>query len=337
MKSVSLAASKVADPAYCAQKYDVAADNVLFVRLNENDYHATSFLDDRILTPGMEGFWLSRTVAAAPLSGRPLHFIFHTGHVGSTLLSRLMSSFPAVLPIREPLPLRSLADVYDMLETPHAPIDAGSFDERLQFFLRMWSRGFERTERVILKATSTAGRIASTLLGAQPQAKAVYLNVQAEPYIATLLAGANAMVDLKGHAPERSRRLERLLGETPLALHRATAGELAAMAWLAETLAQRAAEGPRVLMLDFERMLASLDETLATVAGHFGIAIPSAQTVAAIMGRYSKGPEHAYSPALRAQLLAQARSAHADELHKGLDWIQRSAKRYPVAARALGR
>ena len=333
---MSPAVPRVADPAYCAQKYDPLADSVLFVRLNEDDYHAASFLDERILSTGTEGFWLARTVAAAQLSapGKPLHFIFHTGHVGSTLLSRLVGA-AAVLPVREPLPLRSLAEMHDTLGTPHALVDATGFDDRLLFFLRLWSRGFARTQSVIVKATSAAGRIAPTLLEACPKAKAVYLNAAAEPYIATLLAGPNAMIDLKGHAQERNRRLERALGEAPLVLHRASAGELAAMAWLAETMAQRIAAGPRVLMLDFERMLGALDETLAIVAAHFGVPVPDAATIAATMSRYSKGPEHAYSPALRAQLLAQARREHAGELREGLDWIQQVAKRYPAAARAL--
>src|SRR3546814_20118484 len=45
--------------------------------------------------------------AAAP---RP-DFIFHIGHVGSTLVSRLLAEVGDALPLREPMLLRALAQV----------------------------------------------------------------------------------------------------------------------------------------------------------------------------------------------------------------------------------
>jgi hypothetical protein len=331
---LSPASTRFLDATHCAQKYDAIADRVLFLRLSEADYRFASFLDDRIVAPGVDGFWAAKAeIDPAPLgAGLPLHFIFHTGHVGSTLLSRLICEHMSVLPLREPLPLRTLAELHDVAGTPHSLFDRAALDERLQLFLRLWARGFAHTRTVILKATSTAGRLAPVLLAARPDAKAVYLNLAAEPYIATLLAGANAAIDLRGHAQERNRRLERLFGEAPLALDRATAGELAAMAWVAETLCQRAVGGPRVLMIDFEDMLGALDATLARVAAHFKVPVPSPSTLVSLMSRYSKGLGHPYSPALRAQLLAQARRDHADELRKGLQWIEDAGKRFAAVA-----
>lgn len=325
------------DPGFLPQKYDHLTDGVLFVRLSEAKIREASFLDDRILAPGIEGFWTPFNDVGAPKQVKPIHFIFHAGHTGSTLLSRLLAT-AGVVPLREPLPLRSLAELHDTLATPHSIFSNDEFTDRLDLFLRLWARGYEATHSVLLKATSTAGRMAPVLLDARPAANAIYVSLSREPYLATLLAGANAMVDLRGHAQERNRRLERLLGEAPLILHRASAGELAAMAWLAETLAQQAAirHAPsRVLALDFEALLDDLDTTLAAAANHLGLPVPPPATVAAIMNRYSKGPEHAYSPALRTQLLAQARHEQAEELRKGLDWLERIAARHAAVAGAL--
>lgn len=327
------------DPGFLPLKYEPLTDGVLFVRLSEIKIREASFLDDRIITPGIEGSWtaFNDVAVGSPTAVKPIHFIFHAGHTGSTLLSRLLAT-PGVLPLREPLPLRRLAELHDALATPHTFFNSDAFAGRLDVFLRLWARGYETTHAVLLKATSTAGRLAPVLLDARPAAKAVYINLSKESYLATLLAGANAMVDLRGHAQERNTRLERLLGEAPLVLHRASTGELAAMAWLAETLAQQAAHRhapDRVLAIDFEALLADLDTTLAAAANHLGLPMPPPAMITAVMSRYSKGPEHAYSPALRKQLLAQARHEQAEELRKGLDWLERMAARHRAAAGAL--
>ena len=62
---------------------------------------------------------------------RPLHFIFHTGHVGSTLVSRLLDETGAVLSLREPSPLRTLAETSDALHLPESRIGQARFDELL--------------------------------------------------------------------------------------------------------------------------------------------------------------------------------------------------------------
>lgn len=337
-------AELAASPAYYPQKYDPVTEAILLVRMDEGAYRSASFLDDRILTPNMQGLWspyaaIEKAIPASQ-NDKPLHFIFHAGHAGSTLLSRLLDEAGPVLSLREPLPLRTLAEAHDIVGSPYSLLSGDDFAKRLEMFLRLWSRGFPATQTVVLKATSSAGRLAPVLLAARPAAKAVYLNLAPEPYLATLLAGANAMHDLKGHAQERCRRIERFLGEPPLVLSAASAGELAAMSWLAEKLTEEraaAAGGARVLSLDFERMLSHLEETMTAAAAHFALPPPDLPSLARspTRMRYSKAPEHGYSPALRAELLTQARREHAVELRKGLDWLDGMVDRYGTVAGLL--
>ena len=133
--------SLAASPDVYLQKVDLARDAALLVQLNESAYRAASFLDDRILAPDVKGGWASlRSVldAAQTLGERkPLHFIFHTGHVGSTLLSRLLDESGCVLSLREPLPLRSLADAHDTLELPESLLSRRDFDALEQALLTM--------------------------------------------------------------------------------------------------------------------------------------------------------------------------------------------------------
>ena len=109
-------------------------------------YRAASFLDDRILTSDVKGSWVSlgSVLDAAQAIGerKPLHFIFHTGHVGSTLLSRLLDESGCVLSLREPLPLRTLADARDVLGLPESLLSSRDFDALEQALLRLWSRGY---------------------------------------------------------------------------------------------------------------------------------------------------------------------------------------------------
>src|SRR6185312_14878666 len=69
---------------------DVGTDSVSLIRLTEMDYERASFLDARIVGPGT----LSRSIPFAELQAaiddatlaESADFVFHIGHVGSTLL-----------------------------------------------------------------------------------------------------------------------------------------------------------------------------------------------------------------------------------------------------------
>lgn len=317
------------------QKLGPALERALIVRMEEADYRAASFLDERMYMRQMEAAWTPVSTLASrmeTIAPRPLHFIFHIGHVGSTLLSRLLDETGEVLSLREPLPLRTLAEAYDF---------GKAHDALLEMFLKLWSRGFPSTRAVILKATSSAARLGVRLMTARPQARAVYLSVAAEAHIATLLAGPYAANDLNGFGPERLSRLKNILGD-PAIVQPKTLGELAAMSWLAERLTQAnlvAAMGARVLAIDFEQFLASMDETLSNVLSHYELdASPdriSALMQSPVLTRYSKAPEQSYSRETRTQLLAQSRENYAGEIRNALDWLETLAQRHAAVAALL--
>ena len=323
-----------ASPDAYPHNLDLAGGRVLVVRLDERGYRNASFLDDRILSPSTQGAWLpgaAVTEASRRVrEPRPLHFIFHTGHVGSTLLSRLLDETGGILSLREPLLLRTLADAHDALGRPDSLLGAPQFEALLDMTLRLWSRGYAGTRAVVVKATSSAGRLAPAILARSPASRAVYLNLRAEPYLATLLGGANSATDLRGHGPGRMRRL--LAGrELPVEpLHALSPGELAALGWLAESLALRQAiaeHGSRVLALDFDAFLADVAGQLARVAGHFGLAAGSAAIASAAAGpvlrQYSKAPQLPYAPGERAARLEESRRENRAEIAKGLAWLER--------------
>ncbi len=343
-------AKLAAGPDVLLHKVDLVRGAVLAVGWSEAGYRSASFLDDRVLGPGVKGAWLSGGAVAGALAGsgpggpglgapgavaarRPLHFIFHAGHVGSTLLSRLLDEVPgfngaaAVLGLREPLPLRTLAEAHDVLGRPDSLLSSAQFEVLLQMLAASWQRGYAHTQAVVLKATSSTTRVGPALLAALPAARAVCLNLAPEPYLATLLAGENAALDLRGHGPERMRRLQARTTSITTPLHALSLGEQAALAWLAEAWSQRELAqqaGPRVLAVDFDELLGNVEGTLAAVLQHFGLDAAAAPLLARspVLTRYSKATEHAYSPGLRQQVLAQARRDQSVELQRGLRWLE---------------
>lgn len=332
------------DPSLFAQKLDLLGQRTLFVRITASEYRQASFLDDRILTPATPATWVSFQDLAAALAGaapsRPIHFIFHAGHVGSTLVSRLLEGAPGVMAVREPLALRALAEVHDGLGSIDSIVGPGQFKSLVHEQMILWGRGYAETRSVIVKATSTAARLGPFLLQHHPTARALYLNLRAEPYLAALLAGENSPIDLRGFAGERARRLKRLGVELPMPLHAMSIGELAAMTWAVERLTEAAiAESAkeRVLSLDFENVLAGPEASLRAICSHFQIGAPEAYFTQIGQNpewrRYAKGPEHPYSPSERAQALTEARTAKAGEIRKGLLWLDAMAARSAPIAR----
>ena len=326
-----------ASPDVYPQKIDLNSLMVLLLQFDAAAYRRASFLDDRILAPNAVGAWASfdRVAEASRVvtDPRPVHFIFHTGHVGSTLVSRLLDETGLVLSLREPLPLRTLAEAHDALGRVDALLSTVQFDHLLATLLRLWSRGYPGNSSVVVKATSSVGRIAVPLLDRNEGSRAIYLNLRAEPYLATLLAGQNSPADLRGHGPERMRRLQSRIGAPLPQLHALSIGELAAMSWLAESWSQREALDrypARTIAVDFDQFLAGVAPSIERMLRLFGLPADASQldrlNRSAVLARYSKAPEFAYTPEIRADLLRDSRRREGEEIRKGLAWLERLAR-----------
>ena len=130
------------DRSVFAHQYNAVSDQVLLVGLDPEAQRAASFLDERVLKPGVQGAWFGfNTVeqAAATLEAAPRGYIFHVGHCGSTLVSRLVAAATESVALREPLPLRTLAT--DKGEGPAGLLGFDGTARRLSLFERLWARG----------------------------------------------------------------------------------------------------------------------------------------------------------------------------------------------------
>ncbi|HTW36428.1 MAG TPA: hypothetical protein VMD53_17540 [Rhizomicrobium sp.] len=333
----ALASSLERSPELFPHTWDLRSDSVTLVRLTKADYETTSFLDERVLgartlSRTLPYAQLAQSVGESRLRAR-CHFIFHIGHVGSTLLSRLLGTDRRLFALREPAILRTLARLKTDPELQPRAFDNTEFEERQTLFLKLWSRTFEPGQTALLKATSFASELAPRLLADPSAPKALLLFVSPEACFATILAAANAREEAKTLTEGRLKRLHRRIGREVWRLGALSEGEALAASWVAEMSAlveARDAAGPRAMPLDFDRFLANPPEQLAAVLRHFDCETTPNKVGEILAGphmqRYSKAPEHAYSPELRREVLDEARKAHASEIAKGLAWLEQAAR-----------
>ena len=335
------------DPTFFPHKLDLIAERALFVHLDRAAISDASFLDDRVLSSQTAGVWirldqLDRSMLGAK-SEKPIHYIFHIGHVGSTLLSRMLDQIEGTLVLREPLPLRTLAEASDHAPSRASLVAPHQLKRLIEIYVALWSRPFPETQSIILKATSSAARVGEQLLSQQGASRAVYLYLLAKPYLATLLAGTNSSIDLRGHAQERVHRFERLSAfDLAEPLHALSPGELAAQAWLTEMLtlnALRSSQKERIHVVNFEDVLSAPRETLATICAHLDLKADdtslSRATSKNVLNRYSKLTSEPYSPLFRRQILDESHQTNEAEIRRGLLWIEQMGRHSDVVARLL--
>jgi hypothetical protein len=333
-------------PEFFPHALDVHRDSVTFIRLSRADYDRASFLDARVLTPHtvsqtMDWRHVAASIEAAAL-GERCDFIFHIGHVGSTLLSRLIGAHPGAFGVREPMILRTCAQLSsEPGGRPRTWSDA-DVDARLSGCLKLLSRTFDAQQRTVVKATSFVSELAADLLARGSAPKAVLMYVSPESYLATILGGPNSRQEAKMLAPSRLRRLHRRIGRDAWQLESLSEGEISALGWACEmaALAQAArAAGTRALRVDFDHFLARPAALLSAALRHFDIDATSGEVDALIAGphmrRYSKAPEHAYDAALRLAVLNEARATHRAEIGRGLAWLERAAAEFGPVKDAL--
>ncbi|MGA2189920.1 MAG: hypothetical protein ABSH33_15415 [Steroidobacteraceae bacterium] len=325
---------------------DAHHDTVAFIRLRQADYDGASFLDARILTAhGSPRTMPWRQVAAwieAAAPAESCRYLFHIGHVGSTLLSRLIGAHPRAFALREPLILRQLADIHGTLPAAARVWSDAEFEARLGGYVQLLSRTFDARQRAVVKATSFVSELASRLLARPAAPRAVLMFVSPESYLATILGGPNSRQEAQLLTPARLRRLHRRIGEDAWRLESFTEGEALALGWACEmsALAQAAhTAGERVLCLNFDEFLAAPQPHLLAVLRHLHIDATAEEVREILAGphmqRYSKAPEHAYDAALRREVLNEARALHGAQIERGLRWLERAAARFAAVRGAL--
>lgn len=329
-----LAADEIAlDATWLAQALDPTQGMVRLIAMDRDSYRAASFLDDRMLQTPVDAQiiqWPTVQTAMAGSFRRDARWIFHIGHVGSTLVSRLLGELDGVLGVREPRLLRDLAMV---------PAEVRA--QYIEPVPKLMSRSFAADEYACVKATSFVSEIAPELVPSGE--RTLFMYASPRNYVASILAGENSVKELRILAQSRASRMSgRVSG---LDQQKSSDAHLAAAAWACEmTSLERAADGMadrEIDWADFDRMLGEMPRAIAAVADHFGFAADAATIETIVRGplmrRYSKALDYDYSPALRRELIAEAARDHGRDIDSALAMLRTAAEKSPLLARAIAR
>jgi hypothetical protein len=309
-------------------------DAVRLVRLDEAAYRAASFLDQRLLGEGLAQSACALTLvqaAAARLVPRS-HYIFHTGHVGSTLISRLIGAHADYFSLREPALLRTLA-----LQSPSA-----SGGMSLEVVLALLGRTWQTSQRALIKVTSFVSELAEAVLATDSRSVAILMFTDPLSFLRGILAGPNSRIEARQLAAARLERLVKRLGAGDWRPDARAEGEWIAMSWLCEMTALDQAAvrfASRVRWVNFDAFLGEPSAGLQAIFRILGSEPATSEIEALVSGplmrQYSKAPEHPYDAALRRAVLASADHEHAQEIRRGMHWLGQVAQRSPLAAAVL--
>ena len=322
--------SPLQDAEFLPFQLDLAQRRVLLLRLTARQRADAAFLDERAMPRSPHGVWAPLQAVVEEglrLPSPVIGWIFHVGHCGSTLLSRLLQAWPGQQVLREPLPLRALATA--AFQRTLSPADTRVVLDALP---RLWARPLDDARAMLVKATSSCNGLVDGLLATRPADRVILLSMPLRGYLATLLKSPGSVEDVVASAGERAAFLQvALQGATGMPSPR-SAGEACAMAWLAERMRfdALAAGSERVLRVDFEALLAQPRAVLSSVAAHLQLDPGALDDAVASpwWHRYAKAADHPYGIADRVhdQQLAQVR--FAGEIARGVAWVRGVSPQY---------
>lgn len=154
------------DAGWYPHRYDAQNKRVLFARLDRQQIRGLTFLADHKPADSDQA-WISAADLAkldtSTIPAAPLHFVFHSAFVRSTLLTKALDVPGSVLGLSEPAILNDLA---------YAPQDA---QQLLSKVLALLGRPFGEAEAVVVKPSNTANGLIPAMMTDRPQAKAILL------------------------------------------------------------------------------------------------------------------------------------------------------------------
>ncbi|MGH8496889.1 MAG: hypothetical protein ACREVN_12215 [Gammaproteobacteria bacterium] len=317
-------------PALYLRKLDIPGDRVRFAYMTEGAYADSAFLDWRLeRASGREfGLKLSQLLEVRRRVNppcRPMHFLFHIGHCGSTLLSRMLGALGGTLSLREPPPLLELAQARRALRAGQGEMEESRWREAYELTLTLLSRTFNAQDVALVKPNSHANNLIGELLDWHPDCRAVLLYIDLENYLATMLRPHTREETERAVIESRHADFLSLGGDAELA--ELDDARKAALVWLVqmrEINEAVATHRGRVYALEFADFLADSRRRLASIAGFLGRAAdaPAIDRALdpALTRQYSKLTEHRYDARARQRMIDESRRANAAEIKAGIDW-----------------
>ncbi|MEM9530606.1 MAG: hypothetical protein AAGA23_06785, partial [Pseudomonadota bacterium] len=319
-------------PDWFCQQIDVATAQALLCPMTPDTYRQSLFLDERMTPAASEQRVVSLAALHAALAAVPIEpasFVFHVGHCGSTLLTRLLEAAVPLLALREPVPLRALAAFQRDLDHPVSLVDPAVYPELLAGQVKLLTRRFEGGPATVIKPTSDCAPLAAPLLASHARHQALLVTLSLERYLETMLRSDLRRRELHHFAQSRLTDLHALQLAPEVRLYRLSIGELAALCWLSVLSSFHRLPPKQTFGVNFDTFLLEPEPTLAGLCASLGYRADPAAVTAAVQGSlmrgYSKDPTMAYSAQAREEELARSGQANRKEIAAGLRWAEKHA------------
>lgn len=331
-------------PDWLCQQLDLLSEQALFVEVDAETCRRSMFLDQRLAVtaaPRQQAVPLWPMVRALARSeAMPVHWIFHMGHCGSTLISRLLEALqPGQLALREPLPLLTLVTLWRQLDDDLSVLDPARFAPLERSICALLARRYEPALPTQVKATSDCLPLAARLLALHTDSRALGIELSLERYLQVMLRNPVRRSELMGHSQARLADLRLKVPASDLRIYRLSPGQLAAMSWLSLQLWLEAAVAEGALRLNFDQFLARPADTLARVCNHLQFAAdPSAierVLASGISDRYAKDPGQPFDAEARQAQLAESARSNAEEIRAGIAWAESMAAQWGLERLSL--
>jgi hypothetical protein len=327
----------LSSPAMFLRDVDPLRGIATFSPMSEASYRESIFLDNRIARAGdhdtaMDLEELLALVRDRPRRKRPLHYLFHIGHCGSTLISRVLGERDRFLALREPPLMMGLSRSMRALGRPGFPISRERWKSLLDLSLWMLAKTWRQNQTVLIKPTSQAGNLIPVLMNYTGNEKAILLYVDLETYLITMLRPHGRREARLFAADYAVREFSGLAPGFPEGLDHYGAPQLAVMSWLLHVrefagITSRPSMAARLLPLHFDTFLDDPADSLIEICRFLDQPVSEDElallTSPTLLETASKKTALRYGRQARVDELREARQAFEAEIEEGLEWADR--------------
>lgn len=313
---------------------DPARKAAILSPMSEDSYKRSSFLDDRIVRDGEKDIVvpvdaLIRILEDSKQPPGDIHYIFHVGHCGSTLIARLLGELDEFHALREPAVLMGLSRSYRALGETGFDMTRERWFELRDLALALLSRTWRPGQTALVKTTSHAGNLIPQLMGYTGRERALFLYVDLETYLVTMLRSHTRNENRLYAKDFRIREFAELAPTRSAVFEDYPDACIAALTWLLHTREFAVATEDsdlalRSLSMNFDEYLANPQFQLGRICRFMGSAADENTlehlSTGPISSRNAKLPDLSFDAEKRACKLAAARIKFADDIDAGLSW-----------------
>lgn len=334
LQTAAIQRSMLTSPALFLRDVDPLRGTAIFTPMSEDSYRASAFLDNRVVRSGARDLIvdlddLIDLASSREHKRRVIHYIFHIGHCGSTLVSRVLGERRHYLSLREPPLLMGLSRSLRALGRSGFPISHERWETLKDLSLMMLGKTWRDDQVALIKPTSHAANLTPILMDHTGRERAVCLYVDLESYLATMLRPHTRRETRLFAKDFRVREFSTLFTGASDKADDYSDAELAAMSWLlhARELSQameNAGVAERCLPLHFDDFLQNPTVITGRICEFLGSPVAPSEwdrlDVDKWLCRAAKVPDQHYGGDDRNKELADSRLRHRAEMEDGMSW-----------------